>query len=216
MFRTHYDNLQISKTASDEVIRAAYRALSQKHHPDKNPANREAAERVMKLINEAYTVLSDPALRKEHDSWIAQQLHEELNAQLRSQNLESGSHSNEMAEEKVAQSPLQPAVVKSNQRRVVVTGAVAIAIGLLALMLLGQQVTSKTGDQTIFLVTGMVALLAFAIGIPVLSYAGFVALRKQIKKNGFASWAKPLWETVLGASVVTTCLYFILEWVNRQ
>ena len=51
MFRPYYDNLQISKTASDEVIRAAYRALSQKHHPDKNPANREAAERVMKLVN---------------------------------------------------------------------------------------------------------------------------------------------------------------------
>ena len=169
----------------------------------------------MKLVNEAYTVLSDPALRKEHDSWIAQQLQEELNAELRSQSLESTLYSNEIVEERVTQSPVQHAVIKSSPKRVVVTGAVATAIGFLALMLLGQQVTNKTGNQTILLLTGMTALLAFAIGIPVLSYAGFVALSKKIKKHGFASWAKPLWELALGASVVTTGIYIVLELVNR-
>lgn len=68
--RTHYNNLQIARTASDAVVRAAYRALSQQHHPDKNPNDRESAERIMKVINEAYAVLSDPVKRREHDQWI--------------------------------------------------------------------------------------------------------------------------------------------------
>lgn len=70
--RTHYDNLQIARTAADAVVRAAYRGLSQQHHPDKNPNDRTNAERRMKLINEAYAVLSDPAKRREHDQWIMQ------------------------------------------------------------------------------------------------------------------------------------------------
>lgn len=70
--RTHYDNLQIARTASDAVVRSAYRGLSQQHHPDKNPNDRKTAERRMKVINEAYAVLSDPVKRREHDQWITQ------------------------------------------------------------------------------------------------------------------------------------------------
>ena len=72
-FRTHYQNLQVTENASPEVIRGAYRFLSQKWHPDKNPDNREEAERISKIINEAYAVLSDPERRREHDAWIAEQ-----------------------------------------------------------------------------------------------------------------------------------------------
>ncbi len=68
--RTHYDHLQVAETASEEVIRGAYKYLSQKHHPDKNLDNQAEAERIMRLINEAYAVLSDPQRRKEHDEWI--------------------------------------------------------------------------------------------------------------------------------------------------
>jgi hypothetical protein len=69
---THYDNLKVTRNAPPEVIRAAYRSLSQKYHPDLN-LGRPDAERVMKLINQAYEVLSDPAKRKEHDRWIARE-----------------------------------------------------------------------------------------------------------------------------------------------
>ena len=68
--RTHYDNLQVARTASDEVIRASYRTLSQKYHPDKNGNNQSTSERWMKIINEAYAVLSDPEKRSLHDEWI--------------------------------------------------------------------------------------------------------------------------------------------------
>lgn len=66
---THYDNLKVSRDAPLEVIRAAYRSLSQKYHPDKNQGSSEAAK-IMAIINSAYEVLSDPKLRKEHDEWI--------------------------------------------------------------------------------------------------------------------------------------------------
>lgn len=71
--RTHYENLQVTENASPEVIRGAYRYLSQKWHPDKNPDNREEAERITRLINAAYEALSDPQQRKEHDEWISAQ-----------------------------------------------------------------------------------------------------------------------------------------------
>jgi hypothetical protein len=56
--------------APQEVIRAAYKALSQKYHPDKNPGDEKAA-RIMAILNSAYGTLSDPQRRKEHDEWIA-------------------------------------------------------------------------------------------------------------------------------------------------
>lgn len=70
--RTHYDNLKVSRDAPSEVIRAAYKSLAQKYHPDRNHGDERAA-RVMSLINEAYEVLSDPARRSQHDEWITAQ-----------------------------------------------------------------------------------------------------------------------------------------------
>lgn len=67
--RTHYDNLKVARNAPAEVIRAAYRALSQKYHPDHNPGSAEAA-RAMAMFNAAYEVLSDPVKRDLHDQWI--------------------------------------------------------------------------------------------------------------------------------------------------
>jgi hypothetical protein len=67
---THYDNLKVSRMAPQEVIRAAYKALSQKYHPDKNPGDEKAA-RIMAILNSAYGTLSDAQRRKEHDEWIA-------------------------------------------------------------------------------------------------------------------------------------------------
>lgn len=72
MVHTHYDNLKVSRKAPPEVIRAAYKTLAQKHHPDKHQGSIEAI-RIMTVINEAYEVISDPIKRKEHDDWIEQQ-----------------------------------------------------------------------------------------------------------------------------------------------
>lgn len=75
---THYDNLKVSRNAPPEVIRAAYKTLTQKYHPDRNPGNSEAA-RIMSIINTSYEVLSDANKRLEHDQWITSQ--ERISAQ---------------------------------------------------------------------------------------------------------------------------------------
>lgn len=69
--RTHYQNLHVSEKASPEVVRAAYKALAQKWHPDRNPEQREKAERYFKIITAAYEVLSDPKTRAEYDASLA-------------------------------------------------------------------------------------------------------------------------------------------------
>ncbi|HGF9505182.1 TPA: DnaJ domain-containing protein [Acinetobacter baumannii] len=71
-FKTHYDNLKVSQNAPIEVIKASYKALTQKHHPDRNN-NSEESTRIMAILNEAYDVLSDPVKRKQHDLWIESQ-----------------------------------------------------------------------------------------------------------------------------------------------
>jgi len=71
--RTFYDVLEVTPTASPEVIKGAYRYLVQKWHPDKNPDRLDEAKNKTNSINKAYSVLSDPALRREHDYWIASQ-----------------------------------------------------------------------------------------------------------------------------------------------
>ncbi|HQT26124.1 MAG TPA: DnaJ domain-containing protein, partial [Burkholderiales bacterium] len=65
-----YDVLEVSRTASPEVIRAAYKSLVQRYHPDKNPDNPEA-ENLLKLINNAYETLSDPETRASYDLMLA-------------------------------------------------------------------------------------------------------------------------------------------------
>lgn len=66
----HYETLQVARNAGDEVVRGAYRYLVQKWHPDRNPHRLEEAERQIRVINEAYRVLSDLPLRREHDRWL--------------------------------------------------------------------------------------------------------------------------------------------------
>ncbi|MGR8935516.1 MAG: J domain-containing protein [Gammaproteobacteria bacterium] len=69
--RSHYDNLMVANNASPRVIKAAYKALCQTYHPDKYQGGVGEAERIMKIINAAYEVLSDPLKKAEHDAWLA-------------------------------------------------------------------------------------------------------------------------------------------------
>lgn len=68
MKRDYYEVLGISKTASADEIKSAYRKLALKYHPDKNQGNKEAEEK-FKEINEAYEILSDAQKKQRYDTF---------------------------------------------------------------------------------------------------------------------------------------------------
>jgi molecular chaperone DnaJ len=67
MIKDYYQILEVDRDADAEVLKKAYRALAQEHHPDKNPDNTEVAEEKFKEISEAYSVLSDPDRKRSYD-----------------------------------------------------------------------------------------------------------------------------------------------------
>jgi DnaJ-class molecular chaperone len=71
MSSDYYDILGVSPQAEDIVIRAAYRALAQRYHPDKSSDAKEAAAMRMRAIQEAYEVLSDPVRRVAYDASLS-------------------------------------------------------------------------------------------------------------------------------------------------
>ena len=96
---THYDNLKVSRSAPPEVVRAAYKTLSQKFHPDRNPGDPDS-QRIMTIINRSYDVLADPAKREAHDRWISEQEREQV--------VDEGSGPSNSARSQTAPRPVPP------------------------------------------------------------------------------------------------------------
>lgn len=71
MAEDYYKLLGVSKTATKNEIKKAYKKLAMKYHPDKNKGNKQAEEK-FKKINEAYAVLSDDNKRKQYDNFGAE------------------------------------------------------------------------------------------------------------------------------------------------
>lgn len=69
MAKDYYQLLGVSKGASDEEIKKAYRKLAMQYHPDRNQGKEKWANEKFKEINEAYGVLGDPKKRKQYDQF---------------------------------------------------------------------------------------------------------------------------------------------------
>ncbi len=70
MPRDFYEVLGVSRTATADELKSAYRKLARKHHPDRNPGDKEA-ETKFKEVAQAYDVLSDPKKREQYDRFGA-------------------------------------------------------------------------------------------------------------------------------------------------
>lgn len=71
--KDYYQILGVSRDASDEDIRKAFRHLALRYHPDHNPRNAKEAEEIFKEINNAYEVLGDEQKRRHYNHLIGWQ-----------------------------------------------------------------------------------------------------------------------------------------------
>lgn len=82
--KTLYEILEVSETASKEIIEKAYKTLAKRYHPDLQPAEKKKeAEHKMKIINEAYETLEDETKRSEYDRKLAEEREAKKQEELR-------------------------------------------------------------------------------------------------------------------------------------
>lgn len=85
--KDYYEILEVSRNASKEVIEKAYKVLAKKYHPDlQEEANKKTAEQKMKLINEAYEILSDDAKRRNYNIELENEQKEVREQQIKNYN----------------------------------------------------------------------------------------------------------------------------------
>ena len=68
--KNYYEELEVSKNASNEIISKAYKVLAKKYHPDTTNENKQLAEERFKKISQAYEVLSNEKKRAEYDKTL--------------------------------------------------------------------------------------------------------------------------------------------------
>lgn len=134
---TYYELLEISESASEEVIHMAYKALVKKYHPDVYVGDKSFAEEKMKAINEAYGTLSDSVKREAYDSF------------LKNQRTEKSNQEQEEAEHELKD---QSAKAKnSGSKKWLLSIVVLFVIGLLALPLITSSDIETVKDSVVMI-----------------------------------------------------------------
>ena len=103
--KNYYEILEVDKNASQEVIEKAYRTLAKKYHPDLQQGGKqqEHAEK-MKIINQAYDVLSDDAKRQEYNQKIENEtISREQHERIMQENYELKQQINQLGNQQTAQ-----------------------------------------------------------------------------------------------------------------
>ncbi|MFH0987243.1 MAG: J domain-containing protein, partial [Candidatus Micrarchaeota archaeon] len=134
--RTHYDTLGVAQDAPFEVIKAAYKAMSIKYHPDTNSEDPKASER-MKQINAAYEILSDPVKRAKYDTEVKSQNFKEEKYEAKSES--RGKRKNEYRPSKLG--------VSGTQLKLWCLGVVATVIVILLFGHTGGQEQQNNASQ---------------------------------------------------------------------
>ena len=90
--KTHYEVLGLLPQAEDVVVKAAYKALAQKFHPDKHKTNKEQYTELMARINSAFEVLGNKALRQKYDQLLEQRAQRKAKADQAKENKAKPDH----------------------------------------------------------------------------------------------------------------------------
>ena len=107
--KNYYEILEVDKNASQEVIEKAYRALAKKNHPDlqQGPKQKEYAEK-MKIINQAYDVLSNDVKRQEYNNKLeSETISREQHERIMQENYELRQQIHQMGKQQTYQSRYQ-------------------------------------------------------------------------------------------------------------
>lgn len=96
--KDYYAVLGLSPNAEDFLIKAAYKALAQRYHPDKSNHSGDK----MKAINEAYSILSDVSKRKQYDNYLKNKILNDINQNQYQQEEQNSNHTNQHNEQLVA------------------------------------------------------------------------------------------------------------------
>ena len=94
--RTHYQNLKVSRDASLQEIQSAHRALISQYESGWIKGDSDA-ERIRRIIDKAFQILSDPVKRKEHDDWIASEEAPQIMSQPRADSQQPPSTSDSLS-----------------------------------------------------------------------------------------------------------------------
>lgn len=97
--KNYYEILGLSKNATQEEIKKAYRVYASKFHPDKYPENTKFAEDMMKQINIAFETLSDSLRKKSYDEWLELNSSRETNSDTEGKDNKENQNENKKTEE---------------------------------------------------------------------------------------------------------------------
>ena len=172
--RTHYQNLQVTENASQEVIKGAYKYLSKKWHPDRHPNNRKKAESTMCIINEAFAVLSDPIRKQQHDEWIKENRKSTFET---NNNREKNQNNDNFGDDKIRNELIEEIVAYEERwlRRFSFAIQLLVLLAPIILLIMFYGWIDKFDNKIISTIVAVISFTIIGVSYEVLDEFGFVS-----------------------------------------